>query len=434
MPDISPSSKRFRRLSKEGAWIVIGHASAVLGSLAIVRVLTELLDPAAYGELALGMTVASAVNQIVTGPLINGVARFYAPAQEQNDVNGYLHAVRHFMSAATMVIAAMMLLTVTGLLVAAQTQWIGIATAALVFATLTGYNGVLGSVQNAARQRSIVALHQGIESWARLLVAACLLLWLGATSTVAMAGYAMGAAIVLGSQYVFFRKTLARDMVGADQAARWHGPIWQYSWPFGAWGIFSWAQQASERWALEIFVSTQEVGLYAVLFQLGYYPMSLVSGMAMQFLGPIFYQRAGDANDNRRNQNVSKLSRRLTLLTLAFTGGVFLAALIFHTQIFRILVAREYVVVSYLLPWMLLAGGIYAAGQTIALDLMSQMKTRAMVLAKIATSSLGVLFNFGGAYFLGLKGIAVAMVLSSILYSVWIATICRRTTSEETAQ
>jgi O-antigen/teichoic acid export membrane protein len=179
-----------------------------------------------------------------------------------------------------------------------------------------------------------------------------------------------------------------------------------------------------------MFATTQEVGLYAALFQLGYYPMSMASAMSMQFLGPIFYQRAGDAGDNRRNQNVSKLSRRLTGLTLALTGLVFSIALLFHTQIFRILVAREYAGVSYLLPWMMLAGGIFAAGQTMALDLMSQMKTRTMVVAKIATSSLGILFNFGGAYFLGINGIVVAVVLFSVLYSVWLAAISIRTVAE----
>src|SRR5665647_2701772 len=94
MPDIlAPGSERFRRLSKEGAWIVLGQASAVLGSLASVRLLTELLDPAAYGELALGMTVASLVNQTVLGPLSNGITRFYAPAQERGDLRSYLTAV-----------------------------------------------------------------------------------------------------------------------------------------------------------------------------------------------------------------------------------------------------------------------------------------------------------------------------------------------------
>ena len=72
---------------------------------------------------------------------------------------------------------------------------------------------------------------------------------------------------------------------------------------------------------------------------------------------------------------------------------------------------------------MLLAGGVFAAGQTIALNLMSQMKTRTMIAAKIATSSLGIIFNFAGAYFFGIKGIVAAIVLFSVLYLVWLAAI-----------
>src|ERR1035437_8374295 len=209
MPDIrAPGLERIRRLSKEGAWIVLGQATAVLGSLASVRLLTELLDPAAYGELALGMTVASLVNQTVLGPLSNGITRFYAPAQERGDLRSYLSAVRGLVLAATAVIAVMTLLSGAGLLIAGRMESIAIASAALIFAGLSGYNSIRSGIQNAARQRSIVALHLGIESWARFLLAAALLLWLGATSTVAMVGYALGVTLVLGSQYMFFRKTI----------------------------------------------------------------------------------------------------------------------------------------------------------------------------------------------------------------------------------
>ena len=87
-------SPRFRRLFKEGIWIALGQVMAMLGLLVGVRLLTELLDPAAYGELALGMTLAILANQIIFGPLGGGVARFYAPAVEQGDLGSYLSAVR----------------------------------------------------------------------------------------------------------------------------------------------------------------------------------------------------------------------------------------------------------------------------------------------------------------------------------------------------
>src|SRR5438874_2297495 len=54
-----------------------------------------------------------------------------------------------------------------------------------------------------------------------------------------------------------------------------------YAWPFAAWGIFTWMQTASDRWALQ-GRGTSEVGFYAALYQLGYYPMTLLSGFLVR--------------------------------------------------------------------------------------------------------------------------------------------------------
>ncbi len=264
---------------------------AVLGSLVGVRMLTGLLDPTAYGELALGMTAATLVNQTMLGPLSAGVTRFYAPAQEQGDLGGYLSAVRLLVLRATGIILFIILLTVAGLLIAGQTQWIAIAIAALIFAILSGNNSILNGIQNAARQRSIVALHQGMESWARFLAAAGLLLWLGATSAVAMVGYALGVFLVIGSQYVFFPKIATKNVTAADKERSWRKQISDFSWPISIFGIFTWLQLASDRWALGFFSTTKDVGMYAVLLQLGYYPMSIATEITMQFLAPISTSR-----------------------------------------------------------------------------------------------------------------------------------------------
>lgn len=420
-------SERFRRLSKEGFWVVLGQVIAVIGSLVGVRILTELLTPAAYGELALGMTVATLTHQTIIGPLSNGATRFYAPAQEQDDLGGYLCAVRRLVSSATAGIVFIIFLTVTGLLVAGQVVWVPMAVVALIFSIVSGYNSILSGIQNAARQRSIVAIHQGAESWLRFLFAAGLVLWLGNNSTVAMVGYAVAVLPVLVSQYVFFQKIVTNGGTGLDKEVTWREQIWKYSWPFSVWGVFTWAQQVSDRWALGLFATTQDVGLYAVLFMLGYSPILTVTGVMTQFLAPILYQRAGDGSDRRRNANVISLGFRLTGFVLGVTAVVFFMAHLFHNQIFRVLVAREYVAVSYLLPWMLLGGGVLAAGQTIALNLMSQMRTRDIMVAKIATALLGVLSNLAGAYWFGITGIVMAGVLISLLYFGWMTMLSIRT-------
>ncbi|MHB8111277.1 MAG: lipopolysaccharide biosynthesis protein [Syntrophorhabdaceae bacterium] len=418
---------RIHRLLKEGFWIVLGHALAVLGALFGVRLLTELLNPSAYGELALGMTIATFVDQTVLGPLSNGVMRFYAPAMEQGNIEGYWHSVRRLVLSATWIIVLMLFVMVAGLLITGRLEWIAIAITAFIFAIFTGFNSILSGIQLAARKRSVVAFHQALESWGRFLVAAAFILVLGATSTIAMVGYATASILVLGSQYTFFRKTTSQRTTEPAKVKDWSKQVWMYSWPFASWGIFYWAQSASDRWALELFRTPQEVGCYAVLFQLGFYPISIATGMAMQFVAPILYQRAGDASDGSRNADARKLCWRLTSVALGVTATAFGVTFLFHAQIFQIFVAKEYAIVSYLLPWMLLSGGFFAVGQTFALNLMSQMKTRTMLVIKIVTASFGALMNIVGAYYFGIAGLVFAGILFSIVYSLWMAIQLRRT-------
>lgn len=421
---------RSRRLFKEGSWIVFGQVLMVVGSLAGVRLLTELLPPGAYGELALGMTIATLVNQTILGPLGCGFIRFYAPAVEHGDVAGYLKAARKLVLFATAVVVLLAILAISGLTVSGQTQWVPITACALMFAILSGYSANLGGIQTAARRRSVVAIHQGIDPLLRSLVAAALLLWLGMSSTIAMIGYAVAALLILGSQIFFFRKTIGGSAFGED-SKDWQGDIWRFSWPIGVFGIFTWFQLASDRWALQIFSSTADVGNYAVLYQLGYYPISLITGMAMQFLTPILYQRAGDAKDSKRNADVDQLSWKMTWICLGVTAFAFLAALLMHVQLFSILVAEEYRTVSYLLPWIIVSGGIFASGQTLASNLQAQMKTREMMAAKIVTALLGIALNVAGSYWYGITGLVYAGLLFAILHFAWMAVLVKNGSNKE---
>src|SRR5690349_5276104 len=95
------ASGRLRAFSREFLWIILGNAAAAIGSVVGIRVLTEFLDPHAYGQVALGVTLAMLANQTVMGPLGNGVMRFYAPAVERKDLPSYLAAVRDLVLRAT---------------------------------------------------------------------------------------------------------------------------------------------------------------------------------------------------------------------------------------------------------------------------------------------------------------------------------------------
>jgi O-antigen/teichoic acid export membrane protein len=282
----------------------------------------------------------------------------------------------------------------------------------------SGNNSILNGIQNAARQRTIVALHQGMETWARFLAAAGLMLFLGATSTVAMVGYSVGIVLVLGSQYAFFRKIVPGNVDEAGRGRSWSEQIWKYSWPFASWGIFNY-QQASDRWALGLFASTKR-WVCMQLFQL---ILPDVDGFDGDAVLALFSTTCRDARSKRNADDQPELASNRIVARESRAqppGGYSL-----HAQIFRIFVAKEYAAVSHLLPWMLLAGGVLASGQTIALNLMSQMKTQSMAVAKIITALIGVILNFAGAYWYGTAGIVIASVLFSVLYFFWMALLSK---------
>lgn len=414
-----PDFSRYRRLAKEGSWIVLGQIASVLGSLVLVRVLTEHLNPAQYGQLALGLTVAGLVNQVVMGGVNNGIGRFYSIAAEQQDLGGYWCASWRLMIYATLTVLVIGLTLLGGLLFLGYSQWMGLAAAALALSIVSGYNSSLSGIQNAARQRAVVAFHSGLDAWLKILLALGVMLWLGNSSTAVVMGYALSSFLVTGSQLIFLRRLIP----GQDQPSRkghqWIPQMWAYSWPFSTWGVFTWVQQSSDRWALEAFATTQDVGLYAVLFQLGYTPISLATGLALSFFGPILFQRSGNAADHARNANVHQLVWRMMIFFMTLTFIAFMLALGLHNWIFRWLVAVDYRGVSHLLPWMMLAGGIFAAGQMLALKMMSELKSTSLIGVKVGTAALGVLFNLYGAFAAGVTGMVVAAVAFSVIYFLW---------------
>ncbi len=417
---------RIRRIVKEGSWIVFGQILAVVGALVLVRVLTEHLDPAQFGQLSLSLTISGFVNQVVMGGVINGVCRFYSIAAEKQDLDGYLRATFRLMIYATLVVVAISLLVIIGMFWLGYSHWVTLIAAALLFSVLSAYNGTLAGIQNAARQRAVVALHASLDAWLKIGLALCMMLWLGYSTAVVLIGYSCSTLLSIFSQLIFLRSTIPIQKQKFKTEHKWTGQIWIYSLPFSTWGIFTWMQQVSDRWALQTFASAAEVGRYAVMFQLGYTPVALASALIMSSLGPIIYQRSGDATDHARNANVHRLSWQVTQISLVATLFGFVVAFFMHEWFFSLMVSTEYRGSSYYLPWLVLSAGIFATGQMLSMKLMSELKSRMMIKAKITTALLGTLGNVAGAALAGVTGVVVALVAFSAIYFVWMAVITWR--------
>src|SRR5207247_3252760 len=159
-------------------------------------------------ELALGMTAASLTQQVVVGPAAGAILRFFAPATEAKQLGDYLKASRRLLAEGTLLLVAIATVSGLALLLFGLVKWLVLLLGAFLFSLLSGYCSAVDGMQNAARQRAVVAWHQGIGQWLRFSLALAMIAAFGASSNAAMLGYAIASAVVLGSQIVLFRRKI----------------------------------------------------------------------------------------------------------------------------------------------------------------------------------------------------------------------------------
>jgi O-antigen/teichoic acid export membrane protein len=339
------------------------------------------------------------------------------------------------------------------LAIGGHADWAIIFLSACGFAIASGANNLLDSVQNASRCRHLVALHAGASAWLRLALA-LLLVWLcGASASIVLIGYVVGSVFVLASQYVSSRRLLQQTSCVAtdrkpcrsaipgrpdvddglsarkgrptvasevDPASVWFDRMWSYLWPSLLWGAFTWAFAASDRWSLQSFATIEDVGRYLVLYQLGYYPLSLLAGLVLQWVYPIVFAQAGDGTEPDRCRQAMQTSRRwLALMVIAVAAAV-LVTLLGHRLVFQFFVSSSYRDVSQWLPGMMLASGLFALGQLATLPLVATAGSQAIARCKIGSSCLGMLLNAAGAWWGGVAGVVAAQVGFSATYAAWI--------------
>jgi O-antigen/teichoic acid export membrane protein len=197
--------------------------------------------------------------------------------------------------------------------------------------------------------------------------------------------------------------------------------------------MFTWAQTVSDRWALQAFSTTATVGQYAVLFQVGYYPVAIGAGMLVQLATPVLFDRAGDASSPERLRHSRQLNDKLVLVSFVITICATVAAIIGHRWIFRLVAAPAYRAVAPMLPWLVLSAGLFSSAQAASLGPMSADRTERLLTPKVFSAMFGIGLNVLGARLFGIPGVVFAGLAFSVMYFLWSLYLLRTTYLPEPA-
>jgi O-antigen/teichoic acid export membrane protein len=425
------SVRRWGPLGKEAVLVFAGQAVAGVGSIVGVRLLTSLLPPAVFGEYALSLTLVTIIQYCYAGT--SGAAmRFFAPAVEKGEVDEFLCAAWRMQHVRDAFVLLLAFGGVAFLVASGHTALMPMGVAALAIAVVTSYGMFMDGLQNAARQRAVVALHQGARSWLRQGCAALLVILVSASSASVLWGFVWGTVLTMGSQYAFYRRIKQRTCRAMERensaalARQWYQAMTTCAWPYVIWSVPVWLQFSADRWSLEWFGSSAEVGIYAALYQLAFVPICSLTQLLTQLAMPILFARAGDLTDSRRVASSRSLNAKLVLMTVLWTLVAVVAVAVFQVPLGHLLLDARYHGSLHLLPPLVLAVGLLAATEVTEVNLMTANRTASLIWPKSAGAIFGCVACLAGAYWGGIAGVVWAGVLTRAGLLVWISRIDRQ--------
>jgi O-antigen/teichoic acid export membrane protein len=404
--------------------VLYGYIVVFLGNIFLVKLLTEYLSPVEYGELALSLTLSVLAVQVSFSICASGIKRYYIISFEEKQTYPFMLAAKQLFLYGIYFTFFIELILSAALLFLGKKHLIWPLVVAIIFQILSVLNSLFNSLQNAIRNRKIVAIHEGLLVWMKIGFVYIIYSLLNKfyVNHIFIA-YIFAVGFILVSQFFAIKPLVTKKGIGKIDIFKWKQKIWQYSKPAMYYNVFSWLQMTSDRWAIETFLDTKQVGLYSTVLQLGWAPINIITTLGLSIISPIFFQKSGNAKDKEMNSKVYSASWNIIKISMLLFGIYFIISLFTHKYIYRYLVSEEYWEISHLLPWLILAGGLFSMSQILVMKIQSDMNPEKLILPKIIIASLGVFLNFIGAYYFGLNGIVGGMISFSILSFIWYAII-----------
>ena len=426
-----PLFDRAMKLRRELAWVLFGQVLCFVGGFLGIKVLTNVMGPKGYGQLALGLTIAGIFTTYVYGPVANVVARFFSVYRERGDLGTYFAVLKrsHCQLATVLAIIALVVAGIAG--ESAGHEWFLIVLLASLFGIVSGINASYLSLQSAIRQRKIVALHQGADVWLRIGISIVLLMVWSNRGHFALLGYLLGTLFVTLSQALYaLRNAEIKRYWRVDEADEKKRACFRefsnYAASFMIFSGFAAISLYADRWVLQGVFGESAVGIYSAIYQIAASPVNLFFAMVNQLVVPIVFERAGAMTTSAQADSSAALVRQTIAFSCVVMAAVTLFAYFFGEPLILLLTTKAFATQSSVL-WLTVVGlAIYNIGQLYSLKGLYCNQPKIYFWPKGLQAVSFLLIAFGLVKFIGIPGVALALFASSILYLISVLIVNNR--------
>jgi O-antigen/teichoic acid export membrane protein len=349
------------RLAGEGGWVLAGQLGALVGSLIGIRIITSVVSPEVFGQVALVLGMISLSSDFFCSPILHGVSRFFPNALAADRI-GSFRSLTWRLLARRLAFAASLLFAIG---VGAEVYWrsqgmlvaFGFAVVLLGLNTLRSFEL---NLLNASRRQRPFGIWSAVDAWMRPLGVWASVMLLGATAWTVVLGHAVGAAI----SNLAFRRSVLHGNAEANGRQRWSREfgreVLRFAAPLPPLALLAWMTHLSDRYVLAAASGAEAAGIYAAAYGLASGPFLAYASVVNLTLRPVLFGAVarGDRAQERR---------ALLLWLVAAAGGSWLGVALltaFREPIVHLVLAERFWGAAAIVPWIGAAYAMQAMSQS----------------------------------------------------------------------
>lgn len=432
--------RKLLKLTPEALWIFVERVGVLFCGFAGIKLLTYLMEPSEFGRLAIASTVMALIGTNLFSSLSQGFMRFWSISNERKELEQfYAVSTRFSQCLIGLVICLAVLSLVFGKLIK-DYNWAVLAAFSLLAGAAMGWLGLRVAVFMAIRKRRRIALLRVSNSFLRPLVAAILIILISSNANWVIMGYLLATfAVVLGAERLYRQtvsSTLSAELKVEQPVRLFHGlgkEILSYSWPFFAWGLFSWIHMSCDRWALQAFHGSEVLGSFAVVAQLATFPLIFISGFLSALFTPIAFQKAGDLTDANGVKDANKILLGMTGIFILGSFALIGIFTIIHHPLILLISNERFASLSYLLPGLTIAWSFFYLGQLFSFFGLLVNQSHSYIAPKLVSAMVAAVGTFYLSAKMGPSGVVLSLGIAGFVYVIWCVAIAlklRRITEE----
>ncbi|MBZ0200601.1 MAG: oligosaccharide flippase family protein, partial [Ignavibacteriaceae bacterium] len=405
----------------EIAWVIAGQTLSVVLGFIIIKILSG-LGTEQYGVYVLVLTAAAFAGSLFYGPLTQGFLRFYYTYSEKNKQTLFSkYFLRLLFFLCLLVLASAVIFTFANFAFPFyKLKYFFLITG--IFVAALKFNEFFNSVLNLLRKLKLNSILQCIEKTISILLLV-LLLKLNVLDIETAVIILAAAALIFGSgKFLYFKKLLPAQQ--SDNPKQIQNEIksilFPYVIPFVLWGVSAWLQLNGEKWIINEYLSTSDVGIYGVMMAVVNSLVVIPNNIIVEFAMPIIFKYYADLKQKQNIITGYIYIKLIFILVLFLTVGATLVSFFAGSFLIKLISNDSFATFSHLLPSLTLGTGLFFTGQALTNLGMALNKPGKYLAPKIAVGILSVILNLILIKIFGIEGVSYSVLISGAVYVFYI--------------